>query len=467
MKPSIEDMSLQVADLILSFREESTGLLQTGPKDAITGSWLNHDCDPDDVGDSLIFVVWLGVLVNKREYVSRVREIMEITCFSLQDKYGFFHSWDFAHGPVPRHRYPIRTSYQLDILLGLNRLYILTKDDFYLERGIKLANALIDFAQSRHGYFFDMIHPQLRLVLPHKLVKAHGNGTIGEEFFILSEISGQKKFMDESIRMFDYWINTRQFKSTGFFSGGDLPFPNYMVKPLSLMVKNNSNMLFGLLEAYRQTRESRYLEAVIHGLSSIARLQTAEGGFPKAFNINRKEVTIPEIELDQNFNLLDLFLETSRITHDTSYLEIAQRGFNFWLNLLDSDTGLISEGPAGQKVEISKELPLLNRGGKESNICKIDQASDMSVEFCKFGELTHNEQYINKSIQLLESIWKYHKSTHSIAQVTNSRTGAVVTSTNITKYIGGYLKGLVSALVLKKGQSLLKDKTNWLMCMDR
>ena len=468
MNPSsIEIISQQVADLILSFREESSGLLLTGQRDAITGQWQNHDCDPDDIGDSLIFVVWLGVLLGKKEYISRVKGIMEITCLSLQDEYGFFHSWDFMKGPVPRHKYPIRTSYQLDILLGLNRLFTLTQDKFYLERAIKLANALIAFSQSKRGYFFDMVHPRFRVVLPHKLVKAHGNGTIGEEFLFLSESSGQNKFKNESIRMFDYWISTRQFKETGFFSGGDFPYPNYMVKPLSFMVKNNSNMLLGLLEAYRQTRESRYLDAVKHGLRSIAKLQTPEGAFPKAFNIRRKEVTIPEVELDQNFNILDLFLETSRMTRDNSYMEIAQKGFNYWENLLDSNTGLIAEGPAGQKVEISKELPLHNRGGRESNICKIDQASDMSVEFCKFGELTSQDRYINNSIKLLESIWKYHKSTHSIAQITNSQTGAIVTSTNITKYVGGYLKGLVSALVLIKGQSLLQDRINWLLCMDR
>lgn len=453
-----------VADAVLKRVDSETGLCLTGPFNGETGMPIRIECNPEDFGDFLPFVYSAGTTLGDPRFSDFAVDQFRLAEEKLLVDGTFFQVYSKSKSADPHP--PVLSQDQADALLGLNLMYSLTGQGSFLSLAERLCTGLIRESQTQAGYLLDVIRPRRFWERFLKLVKPTVNGTLAEEMLHLSRFSSNDSFQHAALEVLDYWTSRWEFVENGLLPDGIFPYVGYPAKKFGRFMKTNSNVLHACLAAHRITRNLIWRKHAEWGVECWLDFRGPDGTIPKIVHSRTGEVLVQTRELTQHFTLIDLLLDLFHLEGGELFLEAAVKVAEPWLALY-SELKLIPEGMRDDDVEVELSFTGVPLPAKLSwRATKLDQMSDMGVSLLKLAEKTKNESLKQRAIESILALAKTHRTDNSFVSAVDYETGAVLRSTNWTKYLGGYLKGLLAAHSVLNGQSLFEEKV-WFLLRDR
>lgn len=193
----------------------------------------------------------------------------------------------------------------------------------------------------------------------------------------------------------------------------------YRPNMISKLMKDNSNLLFGLIAAYRFKPNAHLKGSIIRWIT------TSKSYFIK--NNFVKEMWSPtrnycQIILSQNFTFIDILCEIFYyVDSDEKLIDLACEIAQQWLGI-KLQTGTIPTSP-------------------DQSISILDEQTDFIVSLCKISELTNDKEWKKYAKQILKSTIEHFRSNDGLITSIDG-TGNVVNGTIATKYNFLFAKAL-------------------------
>lgn len=166
-------------------------------------------------------------------------------------------------------------------------------------------------------------------------------------------------------------------------------FPNCMT---AMFEKENSNLVYALIAAYRSTKNEKYKDALVYFMRSLMNIIGEKNYITEPICLNNhKKHKSQNINLGQNDPVIDVLCDMyCFVDQDERYLRLAERMAEYWLKLR-WDNGLVPVVPNG-------------------DFNHIDNQTDFSVSLYRLYELTGEKRYREIGRSIFDSIVKYHYS---------------------------------------------------------
>lgn len=340
----------------------------------------------------------------------------------------------------------IQAFYNHDYLLGLIDLAELLDDEDLLISAENAAEALNQHLL-RYGYLLRQSpsRPILDRTSPF-------NGGFIELYIDLAEQTGRSRWIDLAQAQAERWISNSFFKRYGLFRRIEFAAPGWVSdvigrlasEPLVRLMKDNSNLVAGLIALYR-VRPSKDLKlAILHWLSGLRHWMIVDGD-TVMMNLSREFVPYqPDLRAATAVieTLLDVYQYVER---DAEWIDLAHKVAERWL-AARWDIGL---------------LPL-EIGGDSDH---IDANLDFAIALVNLSEATGQKRWSAIGEQIIAQLVNLHELPYGYAFSVNEA-GTVNDSRVIVKYQGLLLKlTLIEQLrdsedehAIKQAQTLLRDR---------
>jgi len=163
-------------------------------------------------------------------------------------------------------------------------------------------------------------------------------------------------------------------------------------------MKENTNLVFCLIEAYKTYKEQKYKEGVEKWIEGLKRNLYKEN-FVYKFWAPGKNPRI--IELTQNFSVIDILSDTYKfVSKKREYLDLAEKIVERWINEMWG-------------INLVPRFP-----GAFYN--HLDEQTDFCISLMRLYELTGKRKYQEIAQNIFEAVLKFHRATHGyISSVTN------------------------------------------------
>ena len=448
--------SRNVGNLICS-KVGRRGLVVTGGYSSSTGKWIRTSCNPDDIGDFLQYVAWLGCVSHEGRFVEfAVRQVALWNEF-LRMPSGFYHPFYDAERdnlPTRASLRPVYPHYNVDTLFGLVALYRLTKRELFLASANRLCDGLLRFGLSPKGFVYTSVFPWLAIPVPKRgqiMIRPQTCGLYIEELCELFEITGCERYLDGARKIARACIGAGSFVKRGFFVDFWFPFLGRARTPTASLMKTNTNMLFGLLALYRTLKESVIESAIIRNIDALSSLQSSEGAFYKAWDTKLSVVASYEVSKTHNHAMIDALIEAYLTLGDDNCLERAKSCADYWL-AAQSKIGLFPESTRGQQ-------------GWNSSV--LDSHVDLLTVLLKLYGLTRQRRYLDSFLMGMQGLLRYHTINGDWAFKVDYVTGALVDDTMAVKFLGGLLRTLLFTHEFLIGKDPYQDAILHSLARDR
>lgn len=206
-----------------------------------------------------------------------------------------------------------------------------------------------------------------------------------------------------------------------------------------VVMKNNTNFGFGLLDLYRLTGDAdvlthfdRLFEGITHHVID------EEGAHNYPFEKDRASLLA-------SFAVIDLLCDAAECFGDDKYLSEAKKLANTWCARQSEKTGLFPKFVGADKSY-------------------LDSESDMIVALCKLYQLTGDERYFKSAEKALQGIFNHHRGEYGYILEVNIYTGEPINGSYKTKFNALLLKPIIYFLekddIYKNEKlfTLLKDR---------
>lgn len=394
--------------------------------DGHTGKILDNTPLVADFGDVLPFAAMLG---EKRFVRSQIDAAQPFLRDGLYAEGGVIHAF-----------------YNHDYLLGLIDLAGLLDDEDLLIGAENAADALNQHLL-RDGYLLRQSpsRPLLDRTSPF-------NGGFIELYIDLAEQTGRSRWIDLAQAQAERWISNRFFKRYGLFRRVEFAAPGWISdfigrlasEPLVRLMKDNSNLVAGLIALYRVHPGKDLKLAILHWLSGLRHWLIVDGD-TVMMNLSREFVAYqPDLRAATAAieTLLDVYQYVER---DAEWIELAQKIAERWL-MARWDNGL---------------LPL-EIGGDSDH---IDANLDFAIALVNLSEATGQNRWTVIGEQIIAQLVNLHELPYGYAFSINEA-GKVDDSRIIIKYQGLLLKlTLIDRLrysedheSLKQARAMLRDR---------
>lgn len=182
--------------------------------------------------------------------------------------------------------------------------------------------------------------------------------------------------------------------------------------------KDNTNMVFALIEAFRKVKDEKYKNAVKWWIKNFSEKMIIDGKIHRFWQLHGKPKSI---ELDHVFPVLDILCDTYFfVEKDKSYLDLAKEVIEVCLNEIRWEIGLFPKVAGSIKNH-------------------LDIQTDFIVSLRRIYELGDQEKYKKIANGIFQAVLKYH-----------STPNGFVTSVNKEgKIIGNKIEPKYNALLLK------------------
>lgn len=431
--------------------------------DGKTGEILSKSSFVDDLGDYVQYVWWLGKIAGDEFYSDYAENQIRIVDRLAFSKNGFFNSkitaeqLDNSAGFLTAF-YPGATG---DVIVGLATMYAVAKDEFALHAANKLvagaSRSLVNDCIPR------AVLPAFSLYLPIATPDTTGNYI--EELVNLAAFTGRQEYTEMAERLLAPWVNDQFFFKWRLFPSKKLirfnnklgrGAANFLLDRLRIknldfitsMIKHNTNLIYGVLNLYKETKNTQYKETVESWALSVEDKLLTKDGFYSQWDARSERGCY--IALASNHALIDVFLEVHRAFGDKRYLKIAERAAHAWLSR-QGKTGLFPESP------MQKEL----------RRAKLDPNVDMIVVLLKLYEITRNEEYLRSADMCIDGILKFHRAEHGFVWAVDSESGEFLCTTIHVKFLALLLKALLLAQCIAKGDKIYGSEEISMLIRDR
>jgi hypothetical protein len=151
--------------------------------------------------------------------------------------------------------------------------------------------------------------------------------------------------------------------------------------------KDNTNMIFALIEAYRLLRHGHYKMAITYWIDNI-REKLFNNGL--LYRFWRPAGKLNNVELTSSFAVIDVLCDVyCYVDRNHGYLDWAEEIAGAWINSSIWSTGL---------------LPRRFNG----DVDHLDDQTDFTISLLRLFELTEKKAYQNMAERMTESILRYH-----------------------------------------------------------
>jgi len=186
-------------------------------------------------------------------------------------------------------------------------------------------------------------------------------------------------------------------------------------------MKANSNFVFALITAYRETGYNKYKDAINRWIDSVLTKMYSNGmiyGYWSPNGVAKKPT------LTESFVMIDILCDTYNfVEQNSNYLNTASKIADTWLALA-WDNGLIPDAPDRVKNH-------------------LDNQTDFSISLRRLSELTGNKKYSEAGRQIFESVLLHHKTENGYV-TSIQMNGSHTPNSNVSpKYNGLLLKGII------------------------
>ncbi len=358
----------------------------------------------DDLGDTMPFMAFFGKTSGKK-YLAEADTISKSSILKFR-KNGLFIT---TNKTALKSLSFFDSNKMSDLILGINLLYMLTKDEFYLNASKAFFDSMGKRMISKKGFVNFMYINGIKL----KFTSGSFSGLYMEELCSLYEFTKEKKYLEQADNIAKYWINSDHFKKNNLFSFGldhNFVTGKFMRKLFKKTIgcdidsvmtsKANTNLLFGLCELYKLTKDLEVRKSILLWKTALVKkLRSDKGYFYSLLAEKEKKY----ISLAYDHAVIDVFLEIYRVTGDKESLELAKSTADSWISL-QGKSGLVPETIEGEQTSFVKEHKDLSH-----NVSRLDSQTDFSVVLMKLYELTQDKKYIVSADKILRGIMDYHR----------------------------------------------------------
>ena len=445
-------------DEICFFIREKTpnryGFFRTETFGVKTRKWNTNRCDPDDLGDFAPFMAWFDVATGKRKNLVWIEKQISLMDKAFLQKSGFYYPFSDGRSFAKKSLFfPSYPQNHMDCIMGFGLLYRLTKKSEYLKANKRLCNAVIKYAMSGKGFIRGAVIPLLHVYYPaygYLRYKPQLSGMFIEELANLYDLTNETKYLNASKKIAHAWISTPSFRRHGLFVDQVYPFLNREATNIASTGKPNTNMIYGLLRLYELSHEKKIEKVCRRSLQGLKKLETSEGTYMTSYNTHTGQIIDRNVNLTQNHMVIGVLLDAYEIFGKREYLMKAQKCANFWIGT-QSSNGL---------------FPLKKPCQNGWERCDIDTNADIITMLCRLHMLSPKKEYLN-SIKAGVRGYSFFRAKNSFYQIVDSRNGKPLTKTNELKFLGGALKGLMSAFTVLSKNQKNDNETIRLLMRDR
>lgn len=421
--------------------------------------WDPSEAEFDDFGDYHIFVAWYGKTFGRPECIDWVNDQMKRWKVFKQPCGLYFSLWK-AGTQTPKPSKWRRVSFydHHDAVVGFNAMYHLAEDLYYLNEWIDISKQAMFYAEKYNGFIPNEVFPRFKSAVWYKTASPTVGSLIAEELVYLTETTGDSIYATAAEKILMAWATCPPFKKAHVWPLGISPYFRWWnpYKKTWLM-KESTNMIYALNKYLRYKESSDLRQAVSDWRKGLIRFESKGGGYYDTFNFSSGGVENTRVDKTHNFAILEALV-------DIGDLEAAKKLADTWSGKTGV-TGLIPEylDPEG--------VPLVS-------YAKLDQSGDLGVAFLKLAEATGDKKYYDAASETARGMSYFlHENGwwHRLIDVNtghppkeselseNDRPGG----RNLTKYVGGALKFLMTWELVKSGATFEKNKTLALLTRDR
>lgn len=430
------------------------GLYKTELFDVDSLKWKNDICDVDDLGDFAIFMVWLDKIKKTNINEKWIEKVTDNMKSKLKQKLGLYYPYSTGKNRTSQSRLvPLYPEHHIDLILGFNMLYRLTKNKKYLKENIDLCNGILKYCLTKEGFVYGAFIPYSKAIVPKKGSIRHSSAISGifiEEMINLYNINKNEKYLKGAEKLLNPWLKTKAFKKYGLFPTKLWPYTKVEVN-YSDLYKSHINMISGMIKIYETTKKSNLKKDIEKALKAIELFKDKKGAHITQVNTLTGTPYNTIVNGAVNHSVIEIYLNWYNIIKNEKYLNLAEKAAEFWIKT-QSKNGLYLQF----KFQRSK-----------GTICEIDPHCDMMIEIGRIYKLTKNKRHYNSFIKALKAIDFFKAPNKGYYMVADYTTGKPLIKTNILKFLGGALKGILFAYVLIKNDKSIDKETHELIIRDR
>jgi uncharacterized protein YyaL (SSP411 family) len=440
-----------MCDFIMKNIPNQHGFFRTEPYNVETLEWTSEKCDPDDVGDFAPFMAWYDKITGGMENIEWVEKQVRMLNSKMMQHSGFYHPFSINGVGLKKLRiFPSYPQNHADTLIGMNMLYQLTGNKLFFESARKLCNAIMNYAVSGKGFVYGSVIPALHLYYPKFGFLRHKpqiSGVFIEELSNFYRITGNKELLLVAEKMANAWLSTKTFKKYGVCAEQVYPFIGKEAVNRAKIAKENTNFLYGLIRLLEVSENAELERSVKIGLAGLSRYLDKRGAFGMFIDTKSGKVRDSCPCMCANHMAIGVFIDAHIVLGEKEYLEIAEKCADLWVGL-QLRNGL---------------YPTFLDKRPECNICEIDPHLDFVTALCKLYLLVKRGKY-KKSIKSGALAAGHFVRNGMIYNKVDFISGKPVDKMNELKFLGGALKGLMSAYtVLNDVQKVDKELLRMLM----
>ncbi len=427
---------MSLAGKAVSFIREKVpnehGLFRTEGYDVEKNVWDSERCDPDDYGDFAPFMAWHDIVAGKKSSLRWLSGQLSLLNSRLRQKQGLYYPFSAGDSQVRQSGFsPVYAQNHVDFILAGNLLYNLLGDRGYLDAARSACDAISRHSISGKGFVYGASIPALHLYYPKYGFLRHKpevSGIFIEEFSNLYDNSGEEAYLETAKRMAGAWMGTEAFRKFGICCDQVYPFINREATDTCTLGKMNTNFSCGLIRLASLSKDRRMAEASERNLRGLDLFRNEEGSFHLAVSARTGKVQRRVIRIVQNHMAMGALLDSYEATRKNDRLEKAAACMDYWLDR-QSDSGLFQM--------------LGERKGKWME-CDIDTHADILTILGRFFLITKKRKY-RDAVAKGAKAFSLFEGGDSFYRLVDLRTGKPIGTRNELKFLGGFLKGVMSS----------------------
>ncbi|MCG8607298.1 hypothetical protein MJD09_20240 [bacterium] len=207
--------------------------------------------------------------------------------------------------------------------------------------------------------------------------------------------------------------------------------------------KDNSNLVFAMIEAYRQTGDKKYRDSIQQWITSFAENAIIDGKVHRYWQLKGKPRIV---DFGHIIPVIDILCDAySFVSKDQSYLDLAAEIASFCTESIQWGIGLYPKIPGG-------------------SVDHIDSQTDFIVALHRLFELTGDHNYLKQAQELFKKACHYHSTPNGLV-TSVTQEGRQVNATIEPKYNALFLKAIIlfekqpfSIYASDEAHSLMKDR---------
>tara|TARA_Y100000590_G_scaffold449252_1_gene587091 strand:- start:14677 stop:16071 length:1395 start_codon:yes stop_codon:yes gene_type:complete len=394
--------------------------------DGIFKEWIDLDRKKtfgnvmvDDIGDTSPFAYYVydNYNTNNKDQIDLYTKNV---ISKYQQKNGLFITNQNLDKKNSRYLKIYNSDKMSDISLGLNLMFKLTKDQFYLDSSIKFFNGLEKLNIINHSIAYMKWG-----IIKTPFFSGKWDGLYIEEKVNLYNLTNDYKYIDSALQHSNYWINSKFFNTHGLFSFESNLFVKPLIRPVfklalgipfdsAMSSKANANLIFGLTELYLVTKNPKLKEALIKWVESTEKLfMHPEGYF---YSFWSKKDGQKYVFLGNDHAMVDALIGIYQATGFENAFTIAIKNVDYWLSQ-QTEEGYFNQGVEGEKVTFAKWVK-----GNHPKMTRLDTLTDYGVMLLKVYELTGDKKYFIACKKMISALLKYSSYGKAYVDVINTRT---------------------------------------------